>query len=317
MADVAVLVPEPAVAMSAVLITDLCWTAALYAEQNPTDTIRVVSLTGEPVSSFSGLDVSVNGSIADVDEASLLFISAYWGSSSRALARSDPALEWIRGLAASGTRIAACSTGTFLLAATGLLDGRDATTYAPYARTFRRRFPAVLLRPERAITDAGGLMCADAIPSSLDLIIACLGDLHGADVARRLAADFLMGIRRSYTVANLAFDGQKYHGDRTILAVQRWFERHLDEPIRVQDAAQQFGLSPRTLTRRFTSATGEAPSKYLQRLRMESAKALLAQPGMTVGEVARAVGYVDVASFSTTFRRHVGVAPSRYRPPIS
>ncbi|MCP3934549.1 MAG: helix-turn-helix domain-containing protein [Actinomycetia bacterium] len=312
MIDVAILVPEPSVAMSAVLITDLCWVAALYAEQDPTDKIRVIGLSGDPVPSFSGLDVAVNGSLADVEEASLLFISAFWGSSGRALDRNAEALGWIERLASAGTRVAACSTGTFLLAATGLLDGRVATTYAPYAKTFRRRFPAVLLHPERAITDAGELMCADAIPSSLDLIIACLGDLHGPDVARRLAADFLMGIRRSYTVANLAFDGQKYHGDRTILAVQRWFERHLDEPIRVQDAARQFGLSSRTLSRRFAAATGEAPSLYLQRLRIESAKSLLAQPGMTVGEVARAVGYVDVASFSATFRRREGVVPSLY-----
>ncbi|MCP4958289.1 MAG: helix-turn-helix domain-containing protein [Actinomycetia bacterium] len=313
MADVAIFVPEPSLAMSAVLITDLCWVAALYAERDPAHTIQVVSLTGDPVPSSSGLDVAVNGSLADVEEASLLFISAFWGSSGQALERNDEALGRITRLAAGGARIAACSTGTFLLAATGLLDGRVATTYAPYARSFRRRFPAVLLHPERAITDAGGLMCADAIPSSLDLIIACLGDLYGSDVATRLAADFLMGIRRSYTVANLAFDGQKYHGDRTILAVQRWFERHLDEPIRVQDAAQEFGLSSRTLSRRFVAATGEAPSRYLQRLRIESAKSLLAQPGMTVGEVARAVGYVDVASFSATFRRREGVVPSLYR----
>ncbi len=314
MVDVAIFIPEPAVGMSAVLIADLCWVAAVEADRDPAEAIRVVSLDGKPATTYTGLSISVDGSIADVDSASLLFLSAFWGSSSEALTRHRDVLPWIERLAAQGARIAACSTGSFFLAASGLLDGRVATTYTPYARTFRRRFPDVEFHGERSITDAGGLMCADAIASSLDLIIASLGDLYGADVAERLATEFLMGIRRSYTVANLAFDGQKYHGDRQILAVQRWFERYLDEPIRMHQVARHFGLSPRTLTRRFTTATGEPPSRYLQRLRVEYAKEHLAEPGTAVSEAARAVGYTDVAAFSATFRRLVGVPPSRYQP---
>ncbi len=221
MVDVAIFVPEPAVGMSAALIADLCWVAAVDAGRDPAEAIQVVSLDGGPVTTHTGLSVSVNSSIADIDSASLLFLSAFWGSSGDALTRNHDVLLWIENLATRGARIAACSTGSFLLAATGLLDGRVATTYAPYAHTFRRRFPAVEFHGDRSITDAGGLMCADAIPSSLDLIIASLGDLYGTDIAEKLATDFLMGIRRSYTIANLAFDGQKFHGDRQVLAVQR------------------------------------------------------------------------------------------------
>lgn len=314
MVDVVIFVPEPSVGMSAVMIADLCWVAAIEAGRDPAEAIRVVSLHGRPATTYTGLSISVDSSITDVDSASLLFLSAFWGSSGEALTRHREVLPWIERLAAQGSQIAACSTGSFFLAATGLLDGRVATTYAPYARTFRRRFPDVEFHGERSITDAGGLMCADAIPSSLDLIIASIGDLYGADVAERLATEFLMGLRRSYTVANLAFDGQKYHGDRQVLAVQRWFERHLDEPIRMYEVAHHFGLSPRTLTRRFTAATGETPSRYLQRLRVECAKEYLAEPGTTVSETARAVGYTDMAAFSATFRRLVGVPPSKYRP---
>ena len=314
MVDVAIFVPEPAVGMSAALIADLCWVAAVDAGRDPAEAIQVVSLDGGPVTTHTGLSISVNSSIADIDSASLLFLSAFWGSSGDALTRNHDVLLWIENLATRGARIAACSTGSFLLAATGLLDGRVATTYAPYAHTFRRRFPTVEFHGDRSITDAGGLMCADAIPSSLDLIIASLGDLYGTDIAEKLATDFLMGIRRSYTIANLAFDGQKFHGDRQVLAVQRWFERHIDEPIRMHQVARQFGLSPRTLTRRFTAATGEPPSRYLQRLRVEHAKEHLAEPGTTVGEASRAVGYTDVTAFSATFRRLVGVPPSRYQP---
>jgi transcriptional regulator GlxA family with amidase domain len=314
MADVAIFVPEPAVGMSAVLITELCWVAAVDAGRDPAEAIRVVSLDGRPVTTHTGLSISVNASIGDVSSASLIFLSAFWGSSSDALARHRDVLPWIRQLAADGARIAACSTGSFFLAATGLLDGRVATTYPPYARTFRRRFQTVEFHPERSITDAGGLMCADAIPSSLDLIISTLGDLYGNDISKRLATDYLLGLRRNYTVANLAFDGQKYHGDRQVLAVQRWFERHLDEPIRIGRVAHHFGLSPRTLTRRFTAAVGEPPSRYLQRLRVEHAKEQLAEPGTSVGQAARAVGYTDVTAFSATFRRLVGVPPSKYRP---
>jgi len=314
MVDVTIFVPEPAVGMSAAMIADLCWVASTEAGKEPSEMVRVVSLDGGPVATYAGLNISVNGSIADIDSTSLLLLSAFWGSSTDALEHHSDALPWIESLIANGAKVAACSTGSFFLAATGRLDGHVATTYAPYARTFRRRFPAVEFHGERSITDAGGLMCADGIPSSLDLIIASLGDLYGPEVAERLATDFLMGIRRSYTVANLAFDGQKYHGDRQILAIQRWFERHLDEPIRMYQVARHFGLSPRTLSRRFNAATGEPPSRYLQRLRVEYAKEHLADPATTVGQAARAVGYTDVTAFSATFRRMVGVPPSRHRP---
>ncbi len=313
MADVVIFVPEPAVGMSAVLIADLCWVAATEAGRDPGKALRVVGTDAEMVETNSGIRLSVDGTINDVESASLVFLSAFWGSSTDAIDRHRDVLPWIAKMVDSGARVAACSTGSFFLAATGLLDGRVATTYPPYASTFRRRFPAVDYQPERAITDADGLMCADAISSSLDLIIACLGDLYGRGVGEHLATEYLMGIRRSYTVANLAFDGQKYHGDRLILAIQRWLERNVDRPILLKDVAREFGLSTRTLSRRFVAATGEAPSRYLQRLRIERARELMAEPGLSVGEVARAVGYTDVAAFSSTFCRLVGVVPSKYR----
>ncbi len=299
--------------MSVVLITDLCWVAATQAGRDPSRAVKVLSNGGDTIQTYSGIRMSVDGTIDDVDSASLVFLSAFWGSSSDAVERHRNVLAWIRRLVAGGARVAACSTGSFFLAATGLLDGRVATTYSPYAPTFRRRFPEVEFHPERAITDAGGLMCADAISSSLDLVIACVGDLYGREVAEHVASEFLMGIRRSYTVANLAFDGQKYHGDRLILSVQRWFERNVDKPVLLHRVAREFGMSTRTLSRRFKSATGETPSRYLRRLRVEHARELLLEPGLSVGQVARAVGYTDVAAFSSTFRDLTGVPPSRYR----
>jgi len=307
--------PDAAVGMSVMIVKDLCSVAASAGRggRGPFPAVRVASIDGQPVRCFDGTKLSVDGSISDFEPAGVVFLAAFWGSSARAIAANGAVVPWLGAAREAGACIAAFSTGTFFLAETGLLDGRLATTYRPFAETFRRRYPRVDLRPERALTDAGGLLCADGIPSGCDVVISLVEQRLGTRVAEQLASGFTMGFDRSYAIADLAFDGQRYHGDDRILAAQQWLHGHFGEAVRFGDLARWAGMSVRNFHRRFRAATGEPPGRYLQRLRIEAAKDLLVDPSLSVSEVAERVGFADAGSFSAVFRRHTGHTPGAQR----
>ncbi|HDY83695.1 MAG TPA: helix-turn-helix domain-containing protein, partial [Halieaceae bacterium] len=188
-----------------------------------------------------------------------------------------------------------------------------ATVYPPVADQFHRRYPDVALRPERAITDAGNLYCANGIASGCDLIVSIIEMLYGAGVARRISHDFLVGFNRNYSISHVSFDGQKYHRDRQILTAQQWLERNFSGEVKLEVVAADIGMSPRNFSRRFKRATGDSPSHYLQRVRIEAAKELLRSTDLSVAEVAYRVGYADLSYFSRMFSRHEGCLPLSYR----
>ncbi len=300
--------------MSLMLIKDLCWVATREAGlAAPDRSVRLVSADGTAVRCFSGTEVAVDGAIDPAERPGAVFVAAFWGSAEQAMADDAPVIPWLQACHDGGVPLAASSTGTFFLAEAGLLDGKVATTYPPFVETFRRRYPDVRLRPERAITDAGGLYCANGIPAGCDLIVSVLELLHGPDVARRVAGQFLVGFSRSYAVANIAFDGQKYHHDRQVLTAQQWLERNYAGDVRLTDLAADVGMSGRNFSRRFKAATGDSPQAYLQRIRVEAAKDLLRETNISLSEVAYRVGYADPGSFTHIFRQLTGESPRDFR----
>jgi transcriptional regulator GlxA family with amidase domain len=229
-------------------------------------------------------------------------------------ARENAALvAWLAARRAEGAPLAAIGPGVFLMAEAGLLTGRIATIYRPQAAEFRRVHPDVDLQPHRLITDAGGVYCCVGINSASDLLVTLAGKLYGRAIATSVGAWALADSQRSYQVAMTAFDGQKYHGDDAILEIQHWLEENHGQPITVAGLAGAFTMSTRTLIRRFKAATGEPPSEYLARLRVEVAKDLLRNSSLTVAEVAGRVGYRDVGAFYDLFNRHTGMRPGEYR----
>lgn len=304
--------PDPAISMSAGLIQDLCW---IGARSNQSDhVVKTISGDGLPVSCFSGGCLAVGDSVHALDEpCDLLFLSAFWGRPEKALRRSAPMIARLSDVHSQGTPIAALSNASFFLAAAGLLDEKTATVYPAQADEFARLFPRVRLKRERAMTDAGELYCANGIASGCDLIVAMLQKLFGSEVARQLSQDFLLGFSRDYTIADVAFDGQKYHGDTQILRAQRHLERDFAQDIRLAKLARELGMSPRNFSRRFKAATGDSASRYLQNVRIEAAKGLLRESKLGMAEIAQRVGYEDLSYFSGLFEKLVGSLPNDYR----
>jgi transcriptional regulator GlxA family with amidase domain len=315
-AVIVVFAPRDAVASSVAVAKDVLAQASRIAAATTgrePDPVLIATIDGGPAECAGDVTISADTTLADVQACDLVWVAAYWTHLYEGAERNAEALPWLLARREEGALVAANGPATFLLAEAGLLDGRTATIYSPQAEAFRRRHPRVNLQLDRPITDAGGVFCCVGMNSTNDLLVHLVERLYGREVAAAIADWALVDSQRSYQRALAAFDGQKYHGDNEILSIQAWLEGNYSRPVTMARVASVFGMSPRTLTRRFTAATGEAPSEYLARLRVEIAKDLLHDVHLSIAEVAARVGYRDVGSFYDTFRRHAGSPPHAYR----
>lgn len=277
----------------------------------PTLDVRLVSPDGQPVMTFSGVSIPADG---ELDAAELIILPSFWGDFDELRARYPQVLDWLRQRHAAGATLCGEATGVFWMAAAGLLDGKEATTYWRFHQEFAERFPNVLLNREKHQCDADQqLYCASGVTSASDLYIHLIERICGTSVALGVSRDVFYEIQRSYTPSRLGFGGQKLHQDPNILQIQQWLEEHFAEKFRFEDVARQHGMSIRNFMRRFQAATGDKPLHYLQRLRVETAKGALSASRKSVKTISYEVGYDDASFFARLFRQHTDLSPAQYR----
>ena len=311
---IAIFAPHHAVGMSIMLIKDLCWSAQQQSAENElVPPIPLLSIDGKPVDCHTGSSISIDGSLEQLDDIDVLFVAAFWGDAKTTLQDNAALLPKLKQFHQQGKTLITLSNAAFYLAEAGLLHNRVATLYPPYAEAFRQRYPSIQLRPERAITVADNLYCANGIASGCDLCISVIEQLHGPEAARKVATRFLIGFSRTYPLWNIAFDGQKYHKDRQILMAQQWLERHYHIPFSLTELAADLGMSMRNFSRRFKDATGDSALYYLQRLRIEAACDQLKNTDLKVIEICNQVGYHDISAFNKRFKKMTSLTPREYR----
>lgn len=318
--NIFIFLPQKTVGMSAMLIKELCWVASSRNYQEETsqsypkenNQVKLVSLSGKPVTCFSGNQISVDAKLDEIQDADSLFIGAFWGEPKKVLEENHPFISLLQAIHKENIPIAAVSNGPFFLAEAGLLENKHATVYPPLAALFQQMYPNVDLRYERAITDAGLLFCANGIASGCDLTVAIIERLYGHGIGNSIRKDFLLGFNRNYSLVSATFEGQKYHHDQQILASQQWLEHNFYREIKLETLAADIGLSVRHFSRRFKQATGDNPSHYLQRVRVEVAKELLSSTKLSKSEIADRVGYSDVSYFYRIFKKYQGCSPQDY-----
>ncbi len=271
-----------------------------------------VAPDGKPIIAFSEERVAVEAGLDDV-QPELIVLPAFWGDFDQLLARYPNVVPWLRAEHARGTVITAQATGVFWVAAAGLLERREATTYWRFFEEFSQRFPQVRLNREKHVTDADDVYCAAGITSACDLYIHLIELFCGGHIAQAVSRDTLFEMQRNYKPGMIGFGGQKLHQDATILQIQQWLEEHFSEKFRFEDVASQHGMSIRNFMRRFQSATGDKPLHYLQRLRVETAKTLLSTTRRSVKTISYDIGYDDASFFARLFRQHTGLSPNQYR----
>lgn len=226
---------------------------------------------------------------------------------------SPETIDWAVRKHAEGAVVAAVCGGVFLLAETGLLDGRRATTHWVFSQELGRRHPGLRLESERLVIDDGDIVTAGGVLAWADLGLTLVERLLGRAVMCTTARFMLMdppGREQRYYGD---FAPSLRHGDHAIESVQRWLRANAASTTTVVSLAERANLGTRTFLRRFFKATGMKPSEYQQRLRIERSRELLECTRSTVDQVALAAGYEDPRGFRRTFKRVVGLSPAEYR----
>ncbi len=294
-------------------IADLVWRRAQGLGDTSELRFDVATQDGRDVTSFSGARITATTAIDRIEATDFIFIPGVWREVEAMLQTNQPAIPWLIEHHGKGAGIASMSTGTFLLAETGLLDGKEATTYWSYVDLFRKKYPKVNLKPEKMLTSVDNIFCYSGLNSALVLAVHLIEKTYDVRVAQQVEKYYLVDSSSGYQSSDITFMGQKFHRDETILAVQQWIEENYAKSFLLEEVAVRFGMSLRTLTRRFKSATGENLLAYLHRYRLEIAKELLRASSLSIQEIAYQVGYEDISYFYSLFKKHTTVTPKAYR----
>jgi len=215
---------------------------------------------------------------------------------------------------ARGARLVSICSGAFVLAATGLLDGRRAATHWRYARLLARRYSRVHVVPDVLYVDGADLLTSAGTAAGIDLCLHLVRRDHGADVANRVARRMVVAAHRDGGQAQfIDLPVASRPADDPIAAAMDWSLERLTERVGVDDMARRAHLSPRQFSRRFRGATGASPGAWLLRRRLDAALPLLESSDEPVEQVGARVGFPTPAAFRRHFARAYGVPPSQWR----
>jgi transcriptional regulator GlxA family with amidase domain len=278
---------------------------------------EIVAASAGSLSSASGVPLEAQRSFKQIDSANVIIVPSILVQGGEWQQGRYPELvKWLAGMHAAGAQLCSACSGVLLLAETGLLDGKDATVHWTYAQTFRRNFPNVRLRLERALVAAGKhqeFLMSGASTSWHDLILYLIAQHAGPTAAQAVAKFFAFQWHADGLSPYVVFEPVTDHGDAAIHEAQSWLSRNFSVANPVEQAARISGIAERSFKRRFKSATGHAPIDYVQRLRVEEAKRRLERTREPVDEISWKVGYEDPAFFRRLFKRITGVTAGAYR----
>lgn len=264
-----------------------------------------------PVTTDVGLRLTVEHGLERLAEGDLVLLlpgDSFRGEPSAAVTGA------IRAAYARGAIVASHCVGSWILAATGLLDGLRATTHWRLAGEFAARYPAVRVEPGVLYVDEGRLITGAGAGAGTDLYLHLIRREHGAALANAIARDIVVPAHRDggqaqYIEAPVAESGD----DARLAAALEWAAGHLHRTVPVEELAARALMSPRTFARRFKAATGTTPHAWLLRQRLARAESLLEGTSLSIEEVARRVGYASATVLREQFLKHRGVPPREYR----
>jgi transcriptional regulator GlxA family with amidase domain len=299
--------------MDALRKTDRAWSMTRDPDAETVFEVRLVGLDDRPIACRDGVMLHPHITAAELDPPDLVVVPGLDDDLEPSFQRNRIWAPWIAKWHAAGARVATSCTGAFLAADAGVLDGKEATTHWIAADAFRRRFPRVLLTPERMVVDAGDLISSGGATTFLTLVIY-LTERYGSHDRAVLASKVMLidGERRSQ-LPYVAFGPSRDHADQLIHRVQSFMDAHLAAGVSVDQLATYASVSTRTLDRRFKAATGETPRGYLQRIRIQAAKRLLETTTDPVDHLRARVGYSDPTAFRRAFTQATGLGPRQYR----
>jgi len=282
-------------------------------EKRPFFEITVITRNGRPVKSFTGHPVASSTPITSKQRYDLIYIPGFLADPIATLRQQRENIAWLHASHKRGMKLCAACNGNLLLAESGLLDGKMATTHWNLRDFFVDRYPNVRLKAEKIIVDEGDVISAGGVTACMNLAIYLIAKYMSVEIAIRCSKIFLVDSGRKVQTPYMVFSTPRSHGDREIVKLQEWIEDHYKEQVSVDVLMNESMMSRRTLVRRFKSATGDTPLEYLQRVRVENAKRFLETTNRTFSEITWDVGYDDISSFQRLFKEHTRLTPREYR----
>ena len=275
--------------------------------------VTTASVDGRPVRCDGSVSIKPQTALSAIRKTDLIFIPTTGISVDDVAEHYGTVVSWLRRWHKRGAAIASVCSGVGLVAATGLLDGKRATTHWGLAERFRKQYPRVKWMPELMVTEDHNFYCGGGIHAALDLSLYLVEKFCGHEIAMQSAKAMLIETPRAWQAGFAIVPLKTEHSDDNISSAQEWLHQNFHRSFPLEATARRVGMSLRNFVRRFKEATGDSPLMYLQKLRIAAAKRLLEGGHRTVQEISNAVGYEDVAFFRNLFQRHTGVSPSAYR----
>jgi transcriptional regulator GlxA family with amidase domain len=278
--------------------------------------LLMLSPTGGPFKLEQGLSVSANLAMADTPPLDTIIVPG--GIGAREPETIRPIVEWLKREAHRTRRIASVCVGIFILAESGLLEGRQATTHWRFVDDVARRFPGIRLTPDAIYVRDGAICTSAGATAGMDLALSFVEEDLGSAAALRVARDLVVYLKHSD--GHVQFSKPLQYQARTIDHFQDladWMLQNLPGDLSLEALAQRMRLSPRQFSRRFKAAFAASPGEYVERLRLDEARRRLLGSSESVESIAASVGYASGDAFRKAFERQFGVAPTTYRENFS
>ena len=316
MKNISILVPETAVAEGVTGPRYLFTTAnqfLLAAGKDPLFKVQLVGGQKEIKVQDGVYSITTDVLLADAGQADLVIVPPVFGDMATSISLNEAVMPWITEQYNNGAEVASLCVGAFLLATTGLLDGKKCSTHWAYYNEFRERFPEVEIVDGGVITEENGIYSSGGANSLWNLLLYILEKYAGRDTAILAAKYFAIDIDRESQAAFMMFTGQKNHKDEEVKRAQEYIEQNYEEKLTVDELAAMVALSRRSFERRFKHVTGNTIIEYLQRVKVEAAKRSFESTRKNISEVMFDVGYSDTKAFRNVFKKITGLTPLEYR----
>ncbi|MGK2863909.1 MAG: GlxA family transcriptional regulator [Chitinophagaceae bacterium] len=281
--------------------------------EGPLFEVQLVGLTHETRVSGGKFTVHSDRIISELDKTDLIIIPAIDGEITAALEDNKEFVPWIKDQYTNGAEVASLCLGAFILASTGLVNGKKCATHWMAANMFRQLFPEVELVTEKIITDEQGIYSSGGAFSYLNLILHLIDKYAGHEMAVLSAKVFAIEMERTNQLSFTIFQGQKEHEDEPVRQAQEFIEKNYQEKITVDQLTSMLAIGRRNFERRFKKATANTVVEYIQRVKMEAVKKGLEASRKNVNELMYDVGYSDIKAFRTVFKKVTGKSPLHYR----
>ena len=279
----------------------------------PVFDVKLVGISRTTTQTSGLFTVNPDELIKDVKKTDLIFIPALHDDQVKAREMNKEFIPWIIDQYKNGAEIASFCIGSFFLAFTGLLKGKQCTTHWIFANEFRNMFPDVTLLDDKIMTAQDGIYTSGGAYSYLNLLLYLIEKHAGRNIAVIISKAFMIDIDKDNQSQFIIFKGQKGHDDIEVIKAQEFIEKNFTEKITVDQLAEMLALSRRSLERRFKKATCNTVTEYIHRVKVEAAKIGLESSRNNVNEVMYKVGYVDPKAFRITFKKITGLSPTQYR----